>query len=253
MTVRIAEKWFALEKVDADITHLWEPYVDPLIQCNIWHVRGRDRDMIIDTGLGMASLHDATRHLIDRPVDAVATHTHFDHVGGHHEFSSRIVHELEADLMRHPPEATLRGDVLRGWLGADCGYDIPDNLIHGLPHADYCTAHYCVAPADPTRTVVEGDIIDLGNRQFEVLHLPGHSPGGIGLWEEKTGILFSGDTVYDGPLLDQGEDADIEAYIRSMRRLRDMPVEIVHGGHEASFGRERLVALCDGYLRSRGA
>ncbi|RED44210.1 MBL fold metallo-hydrolase [Aestuariispira insulae] len=253
MTIRIADKWFALRKVDEDITHLWEPHVAPLIQCNIWHVRGSERDMIVDTGLGIASLHDATRHLIDKPVDAVATHTHFDHVGGHHEFESRIVHAAEAPQLRQPPEATLRGDILRDWLGEDCGYDIPDDLIHSLPHDAYCPDHYCVAPAEPTRIVEEGDVIDLGNRQFEILHLPGHSPGGIGLWEAKTGILFSGDTVYDGPLLDQGEDADIDEYIRSMKRLREMPVSVVHGGHDPSFGRERLVELCDAYLRSKGA
>jgi hypothetical protein len=36
-----------------------------------------------------------------------------------------------------------------------------------------------------------------------------------------------------------------------MRRLRELPVNVVHGGHDLSFGRERLVELCDGYLRKR--
>ena len=44
-----------------------------------------------------------------------------------------------------------------------------------------------------------GDVIDLGDRAFEVIHTPGHSPGGIGLLERKTGIFLSGDIVYDGP------------------------------------------------------
>ena len=250
--VQIADKWFAMKKVGDDITHLWEPHVDPLIQCNIWHIRGSERDMIVDTGLGMASLHDATRDLIDKPVDAVATHTHFDHVGSHHEFESRIVHAAEADLMRNPPEATLRGDLLREWLGEDCGYDIPDELIHKLPCREYDCAGYGIKAADPTRIVEEGDVIDLGNRQFQVMHLPGHSPGGIGLWEAATGILFSGDTVYDGVLLDQGDDADIDSYLDSMRRLRELPVSVVHGGHDPSFGKERLVELCDAYIRKRG-
>jgi glyoxylase-like metal-dependent hydrolase (beta-lactamase superfamily II) len=100
--------------------------------------------------------------------------------------------------------------------------------------------------------IEEGDVLDLGDRRFEVLHLPGHSPGGIGLWEAATGILFSGDTVYDGPLLDTFEDADIAAYIRSMKRLRDLPVRVVHGGHEPSFGRDRLIELIDTYLAQRG-
>ena len=85
-----------------------------------------------------------------------------------------------------------------------------------------------------------------------MLHLPGHSPGCIGLWEARTGILFSGDAVYDGPLLDELDGSDVEAYCTTMRRLRTLPVTTVHGGHEPSFGRERLVEMCDAYLARRG-
>ena len=92
------------------------------------------------------------------------------------------------------------------------------------------------------------DVIDLGNRCFEVLHLPGHSPGSIGLWEASTGTLFSGDAAYDGALLDTLPESDITAYIASMKRLRALPVTVVHGGHEPSFGRERLRQLADDYL-----
>ncbi len=84
-----------------------------------------------------------------------------------------------------------------------------------------------------------------------MLHLPGHSPGSVGLWERATGVLFSGDAVYDGPLLDELDGSDIDAYSATMRRLRDLPVTVVHGGHEPSFGRERLVEICDSYLAAR--
>ncbi|MEJ0007003.1 MAG: MBL fold metallo-hydrolase [Steroidobacteraceae bacterium] len=88
-------------------------------------------------------------------------------------------------------------------------------------------------PAAPaTRLVDEGDVIDLGDRVFEVLHLPGHSPGSIGLLESRTGTLFSGDAIYDGPLLDDIPGSDIAAYIRTMRRLLTLSVTVVlgHGG-----------------------
>jgi hypothetical protein len=38
-----------------------------------------------------------------------------------------------------------------------------------------------------------------------------------------------------------------------MNRLRSLPVKIVHGGHEPSFDRDRMIAIIDTYLRSRGA
>src|SRR4029077_17807898 len=97
MALQIADRWFELQRCDADIPLLWEPHVVPLMRCNIWHVRGRDRDLLIDTGMGVASLREAERHLLEKAVLAVATHTHLDHVGGHHEFDECLVHRLEAD------------------------------------------------------------------------------------------------------------------------------------------------------------
>ncbi len=255
MPIEIAERWFETRRVDDDITLLWEPHVVPLMRCNIWHVRGRDRDLLIDTGMGLASLKDATRHLIDKPVIAVATHTHADHIGGHHEFEDCLVHRLEADGLEVP---SARNTLIADDFNADdlrklriAGYEVEGTLITALPHAGYDLRSYRVRAAPPTRVVEEGDMVDSGDRRFEVLHLPGHSPGSIGLWERATGILFSGDAIYDGPLLDELHHSDIADYIRTMRRLRAMPVRVVHAGHDPSFGRERLVALVDAYLRRR--
>ena len=121
-----------------------------------------------------------------------------------------------------------------------------------MPRAGYDIAGYRVAPAPATRLVDEGDVIDLGDRSFEILHLPGHSPGSMGLWEAASGTLFSGDAVYDGPLLDMLPESDIAHYLETMKRLRDLPVTVVHAGHEPSFGRERLRELADEYLSQRG-
>lgn len=96
-------------------------------------------------------------------------------------------------------------------------------------------------------------MIGLGDRTFEVLALPGHSPGSMGLYEAHTGTLFSGDAVYDDEvLLDTLPGSDREAYRRTVRRLRDLPVAVVHAGHAASFGRARLAELCDAYLERTG-
>ena len=94
----------------------------------------------------------------------------------------------------------------------------------------------------------DGQIIDLGNRHLEVLHLPGHSSGSIGLWEAASGTLFSGDTIYDGPLIDGLPDNRRADYGNSLRRLLDLPVHIVHAGHDPSFDKRRLVALAQDYL-----
>ena len=136
---------------------------------------------------------------------------------------------------------------------ADAGYDLPDLLITALPRAGYDPDSYAIEGAPATRTVEAGDIVDTGERAFEIVDLPGHSPGSMGLWEAASGTLFSGDALYDGPLLDELEDSDIAVYIETVRRLREMPVSVVHAGHETSFGRARMIELCDAYLSLRAA
>jgi glyoxylase-like metal-dependent hydrolase (beta-lactamase superfamily II) len=112
VTLQIAHRWFEYERMSDGITRIWEPHVIRVMQCNIWHVRGRDRDLLIDTGMGIASLHDAARHLFYKPLAAVATHTHLDHVGSLHEFGERIVHHAEAKHLDQPSEnfSMLRED-----------------------------------------------------------------------------------------------------------------------------------------------
>ena len=47
MGLQVADHWFELRRLDDGVTFLWEPHVAPLLRCNIWHVRGRDRDLIV--------------------------------------------------------------------------------------------------------------------------------------------------------------------------------------------------------------
>jgi glyoxylase-like metal-dependent hydrolase (beta-lactamase superfamily II) len=242
MSLAIADRWFEWRTVGDGVVAIWEPHVRQFYRCNIWLVRGRDRDLLIDTGLGVRPLRAAIAELLERPVLALATHTHFDHIGGHHEFADRLAHAAEADIMARPTRANT---LIERYVS--------DEMLTAVPDADYRPGTYRIAPAPATRLVAEGDRVDLGDRSFEVLHLPGHSPGSIGLWEEGTRVLFSGDAIYDGQLVDDNLDSDVAAYVRTMERLRGMPVRVVHGGHCPSFGRERLVELVDGYLRSRRA
>ena len=97
---------------------------------------------------------------------------------------------------------------------------------------------YRIEPAPLTRTLLaEGDIVDLGDRQFRVLHLPGHSPDSIGLLDERDGLFFSGDAIYDDTLIDDLPDSDRAAYRATMARIIELPVRTAYGGHGESFSR----------------
>lgn len=250
----VADRWFDRFAVDDSITLLWEPHVVPLMRCNIWHVRGRDRDLVIDTGMGVASLIDAATDLFHGPITAVATHGHADHIGGHHEFGDVVAHRLEAERLVAPNFASLDPELVWGDGVLDglraMGYEMAERyLVTALP-VGVAFESYRQRAANVTRLVDDGDALDTGDRHFEVVHLPGHSPGSIGLWEEATGTLFSGDAIYDGPLLDRLPESDIDAYCTTMERLLTLPVTVVHGGHDPSFGRARLHELARAYLNA---
>ena len=256
MGFQVATRWFDFEHLADGITRLWEPHVIRVMQCNIWHVQGRERDLVIDTGMGIASLTQTAAAIFDKPLTAVATHSHLDHVGSLHEFSDRVVHAAEAPQLTRRSDnfSLLREDHPVEFIAGleRAGYEVDSSFITALPRPDFDMRSFSCPAAPATRLVEEGDVIDLGNRIFEVLHLPGHSPGSIGLWEAATGILFSGDAIYDGPLLDELPGSDIAAYLASMRRLEQLPARIVHGGHDPSFDGARLRQLARAYLNRRG-
>jgi glyoxylase-like metal-dependent hydrolase (beta-lactamase superfamily II) len=239
MQIATPETWYESRGVGDGVTWIFEPHIKEYYRCNIWHVRGRDRDLLIDSGMGVVSLREQIPLLSGRPVLAVASHTHFDHIGTHHEFAERAVHPDEADILAHPTRSNTVADK----------YVQDDSIFTQLPPGDWNPHRYDVVPAPATQLLPEGSVVDAGDRSFEVFHLPGHSPGSITLYEKASGILFAGDVVYDGPLAYDEENADeMRQYVASMKRLLELPVRVVHGGHYPSFGKERMRAIIRDFL-----
>jgi len=178
---------------------------------NIYLVDGED-PLIVDTGTGANT--EAILHRLAELTDPgrieriVLTHRHFDHVGGAHslrkELSAEVyIHEKDADPVRS-------GD---GWE--------TQSQVFGVE-------------MEPLDVVIlrEGDILSSGEHTFRVIHTPGHSAGSIALYEEATGALISGDTVFVGgvgrwdlPSGDYGELVD------SLGRLLELRPRDLYPGH----------------------
>ena len=232
--------WYRLRPQSDGITWIDEPHILEFYRCNIWHVRGRNRDLMVDSGMGVVSLRQWVPLVSQRPLDAVASHTHFDHIGCHHEFDCRLCHAAEADLMAAPTRENTLADIY-----------VTDAMFSTMPPQPYLSETYGVKSAPATRILHDRDIIDLGDRHFEVIHTPGHSPGGIALWEAATGILFSGDIVYDGDLIEGTSPLEQDQYLRSMERLLQLSVRVVHGGHFPSYSGQRHRAIILDWLKGK--
>ena len=80
----IQQPWFKTDRVGDQLFCITEPYYTWVNRANIWLIRGRDADLLFDTGLGVSSLKQYLADTLDKPLKVVASHVHFDHSGSCH-------------------------------------------------------------------------------------------------------------------------------------------------------------------------
>src|SRR5450631_2040440 len=187
----VAEFWYAISPCDDDIVQVREAWIDPYLTGDIWLVRGRDRDLLVDSGTGIVSPRPVVEAIARNSVITVACNRWYDHAGGLYDFAERGCHRDDAALMAAPtPESSVA-----------CIY-VSDQMLMALPYEGYTAESYRMAGAVPTILFDDGDVIDLGDRRIEIIHVPGMTPGSIALWEKATGSLFTSDTLFDDPAPD---------------------------------------------------
>lgn len=241
----VQQPWFHTDRIRDDLYCITEPFYRWENRANLWLVKGRDSDLLIDTGLGVSSLKLYLSELLDKPLKVVASHVHFDHSGSCHEFEQVFVHQNEH-------QALCSGDQQLILSAPEFGF-VPDSDFDSIPYQGFSASDFEVKACPHARAIQHGDVIDLGDKAFEVMHLPGHSSGSIGLYNAKAQTFFSGDVVYDGALLDNLDDSVVVDYIDSMEKLLQLKTDEVRPGHYHSFDRHRLQELVTQYINVKKA
>jgi glyoxylase-like metal-dependent hydrolase (beta-lactamase superfamily II) len=166
------------------------------VEDNIWLVGDDDEVLIIDAA------HDASA-VVDgvggrRAVAIACTHGHNDHINAAPELADA--------------------------LGARIGLHPYDRMLWDAVHADRA----------PDFELSDGDSVEVAGTTLEVIHTPGHTPGGVCLYDPARGMLFGGDTMFQGGPGATGRDfSDFEVIISSIREcLLSLPSDtVVYPGH----------------------
>lgn len=209
--------WFTVEEIDnktyaiSEYKHWEEPHCYLLI--------GKDKSLLIDSGLGVGNVFNVVNGLTDLPIEVVTTHVHWDHIGGHKYFKNIAVYEAEKEWLNNSFPLP-HNVVIESLLKEPC--EFPENFsIDG----------YKVYQGTPSRILYNNDIIDLGNRYVQVIHTPGHSPGHICLYEKERKHLYSGDLIYEGTLDAFYPSTNPYEFKMSIKRVQKLETKQILPGH----------------------
>lgn len=211
-------EWFTIDKIDEN-TYIISEYRH-WEETHCYLLNGKSKSLLIDTGLGICNIYDEVIKLTDKPVIAVATHIHWDHIGGHKYFPDFYVHQEELGWLKG--EFPLSADTVREMVVDRC--ELPEN---------FDVSNYNMFQGVPTRVLRDRDTIDIGGRIIEIFHTPGHSPGHMCFWEKESGYLFTGDLVYKDTLFAYYPSTDPKAYLNSLEKISLLPAKKIFPAHHS--------------------
>ena len=204
--VDVASDWFEVYRITHGVFAIYEPHqFEEVIS---YLIIGNKRALLFDTGLGIGRISDVTAKLTKLPVIVVNSHTHPDHIGGNAEFSE--IYDEDTPFTRLHEQGNWKEfarDAVR-----------PERICGKLPVA-FDTAAYHSRPFHVTHRLKDGEQIDLGDRELEVIFTAGHTPDALCLLDRANGMLFTGDTYYPGPIYLFMPETDWAAYSASVARL----------------------------------
>ena len=207
-----ADPWFEVYRVAPSVFAIYEPHqFEEVIS---FLILGEKRAALFDTGLGIGDIKRVVLSLTSLPVVVLNSHTHNDHVGGNWEFSE--IYGMDTEFTRMNAKGS----------SVDAQAELtPDSICGHLP-AGFATKSYSTRPFHITRSIHDGDTVNLGGRVLEVIATPGHTPDAICLLDRKNGLLFTGDSFYAGPIWLYRPETDLDAYIHSVDRIAAMAPQL---------------------------
>ncbi|MBA2596805.1 MAG: MBL fold metallo-hydrolase [Chloroflexia bacterium] len=200
--------WFEVQRLPHAVTMIREPHHSEDVKSYL--VEGEEDVAVIDTGTGAGDFAGLVAALTSRRPRLLQTHAHWDHIGASCRFEDVLVHRTEAEALRAGLTAERYHDVF--WRDPFDNARVPSKFDtrSGIPGAE------------PNSWLEHGDRIDLGGRELEVFHTPGHSPGSVTFLDRRARALFSGDLLYLGAMYVFFPSSDPAAFRASLQLVASL-------------------------------
>ena len=189
---------------------------------------GKERALLFDTGYGVADLKQAVEEMTKLPLYVVNSHGHFDHTVGNSAFPGPYyMHKADLEVYhRHNSPDSRR-------MGLESVQKFQRILffLHWIPKDLDVHAYLHGMPEDDFIFVKEGYTFDLGGVTAEVVEIPGHTPGSIGLLIKEKRLFLASDGVNANTWLFLPESQKLSVYQASLRKIDKLDFGFLLTGH----------------------
>lgn len=191
---------------------------------------GTEKALLWDTGYGYGDLKAVIREITDLPLIIVNSHGHLDHTCGNFQFEEEIyIHPEDIELCQLHNSLMMRKGAVEN--GRHTFMYETGQMMDVLP-ADFDEERYVNAGYGKLVPVEEGHVFDLGGITLEVIKVPGHTHGSIGLLYKEEKIFYAGDAMNPFLWLFAPEATMLSEYKATLRKAEELNFEalvISHG------------------------
>jgi glyoxylase-like metal-dependent hydrolase (beta-lactamase superfamily II) len=227
-----------------------EDELDGYVQSGVYLIRSDGENILIDTGNWTTPEYDngMGKFLIeklDQEKNALKyiliTHFHYDHTGNAAVLKKRygaevVAHPQDKPIIEDPMMVTKAENLKRFGTTPEevlADFNLQEGESLGLSDPEIVRRHWN-RPVEVDRTVEDGDILEVGSLKLEIIHLPGHCPGQIGVWNAQSGTLYAADIMHYPTPLGPFPIGDAKAHRNSIERCIKIKPQLLLEGHGLS-------------------
>lgn len=215
--ISVSSDWFEVYEITANLFAFYEPrhYEETIVNLVI----GEEKAALIDTGCGIGNLRQSMEEITDKELMVVHTHTHADHLGSDHEFEEIAM--FDHPLSRRVAKEGLSHEIMQTDI-------LAENLVVKPWPPGFDPSSFAIPPLKVSRWLAEGDTVNLGGADLQVIHTPGESSDHICLLDRAGRILFCGDILLHGPVWTHLPGGSLTDLVTSYRKLMSFYDEFDH-------------------------